>query len=1264
MFSKLRLVFAFCLLFSVFSVQGQQSYWSQIKSVPVNAYTSDKSEQNLFFYDLDETLFALALAKAYESKTPLYFPNESGAMEAYTINVNPSLSPALQLKFPNIRSYKGMSTGGSSVFFSFSKGTQAGLSATFLSPNSAPYVFLEKQQNTDQYLLHLARNTNDQPFVCDTFSGDIPSVLSASAGSMTAKKTTAKGTYTAAKTTVKTYRVAVAASGEYTQYHGGTVEGALAAINATITRVNVVFGTDLGVQLSLVASNTNVIYTDPETDPFGSDLNDEIQETLTANIGEEHYDIGHLFHQDNNNGNAGFVGAVCQDNKKGSAFSSGQFPEGDGYDIDFVAHEMGHQFGAFHTWSYESEGTNVQVEPGSGSTIMSYAGIVSGENVAANASDYFHAVSILQILNYLDLYACGNSELSSNDAPVLAALSDYKLPLETPFLLEGVAQDPNPEDVLRYTWEQADNGVVNAAVFGPENPVGASFRSLPPATASNRYFPSLRNVAANQLTTQTPSITQWETLATIPRAYTFFLTVRDNAAQGAGIQMAKTTLEILPNVGPFFIRSQDSTQTYSGGAAIDLEWEVGRTNGPELNTKTLMALLSKDGGLHFSDTLARGISNNGSFKLVLPNTSTDQARIMLKAENNPFFAVNAADFKIEASPMALVFNPVTLSLCPGSSVERSGLITSEGTAAAVISFLNLPEGVNATPTLGTLSSTQSLSLRFTATDAAQGGTYNIKVLAESGSFSDTLDFSIEVLSDRLDPAELLTPAANAKDQFLDQTLQWSAVEGATDYLLELSTSALFETIYHSNETTFTSEYLLDLAPQTTYYWRVIAKNACGGMTTSAVNNFTTAQENTQTKSLDLLPITIGSNTPNTINASIEFKEDLPLSSLEVSLDIDHSYLSDLVVKLYSPSGKVAVLIANSCGQGENLVATFSDTAAAFNCGNDPAISGLVKPLGSFEVFRGASIKGVWRLEIEDVAQADGGRLNLFEMKVNAAGNFRPDADNDGVYDDGDDQCLNTPPGVAVDTKGCAVYRLDPQNFRVALKSQSCVNVSDGAVEVTVVEVMDYVLRLKNASGVLISESTFNSFTVLENLSAGSYTLCFQGTKEGISYQEQCFEVRIGAPEPLAVTTAVSYQNGGLVSIAMRGNSRYFVHLNGATTAYDEAAVSLSLKPGVNHLKVSTGLDCQGVYEEEIFYTPKPSIYPNPLKETLHIQTSVVKNPRMKVQIFLLSGAAVGTYTVQAQPNPWTLDTSQWAAGVYVVRIELDGETTSYKVLKE
>ena len=66
----------------------------------------------------------------------------------------------------------------------------------------------------------------------------------------------------------------------------------------------------------------------------------------------------------------------------------------DYFDLDYVAHELGHQFGAFHTFSHEMEGAGVNSEPGSGSTIMGYAGITGLDNVALHGDPYFHYYSI------------------------------------------------------------------------------------------------------------------------------------------------------------------------------------------------------------------------------------------------------------------------------------------------------------------------------------------------------------------------------------------------------------------------------------------------------------------------------------------------------------------------------------------------------------------------------------------------------------------------------------------------------------------------------------------------------------------------------------------------------------------------------------------------------------------------------------------------------------------------------------------------------
>jgi len=1268
MFSKLRLVFSLCLLFLVFSLRAQETYWSisssatisttAIANVSAAARAPLGPQKNLDSqnYSLDLDAFLKALKASEEHKTPIYFPNLKGVLEPYTIEKQSVFSPALAAKYPDITSYKGISTSldGATVFFAVSF---KGISVTVhrqKEQSEKQLVFIQKRNGDKTYKLFTDKlNTADKNFVCKTFADGFIEKLGVSSAGF------------AAKTTVKKYRLAVSASGEYTQYHGGEVSGALAAINETVTRVNAIFEFDLGVQLELVEATTNVIYTDPETDPYGDSLNMEIQSTLTANIGEENYDLGHLFHRDNNNGNAGYVGAVCKDNKKGSAYSSGQFPEGDTYDIDFVAHEMGHQFGANHTWSYESEGTQVQVEPGSGSTIMSYAGIVSGENVAGNASDYFHALSILQINQYLLQSACGTSVITENETPVITPLRSYNLPIATPFLLRGFATDLDSLNSLSYSWEQGDNGVVSAAVFGPQNPVGAAFRSLPPKGVPERYFPSLSNVSLNRLTSDQPALSQWETLATTARSYDFYFTVRDNAPSGAGVAIAKTTLKVMHQIGPFVIQSQNQPKAYQGGDKMSVLWDVARTNGPELDTKTLTALLSENGGLSFTKTLATGILNDGAVDLILPNLAIEKARILLKAENNPFFAVNMANFSIISKPLSLFFVQTEIGVCKSASLNIEGQIQFETPLQnPVVSFEGIPAGVTINSTIGTLSATtMPLELSVLTSSAAAPGTYSITVSVAAESQTQSVGITLNIWNENF---ENLTVSETLKEQinvFPDQMLQWNEIAGATLYEFQLATNINFGDLTYASTTPFNKAYVNGLSAGITYYWRVKPKNNCASGFFSEPFSFKIATVDCKSNITPLLPVVIGSSDPNTVQATIEFKEDLPLTDLEVSLDIDHSFLSDLVVKLYSPSGKVVVLVANSCGAGENIQAIFSDAGASFICDSKPAISGLVKPLGTFEIFRGESIKGLWRLEVEDVAEADGGSLNSFGMKVCVSGSFRPDEDQDGVFDDGDDQCLNTPLGALVDTKGCSVYRLDDKNFTLALISQSCISSLDGAIEVSAEKTMLYNVEIRNAGGSLINQGNFTNTYQATNLAAGSYGVCITGIEGNIIYETQCYEVQISAPKPLSVLTAVGFSKGELI-IGLAGSELYFVSLNGQVTTHSQGKIKLSLKQGLNILEVSTGLSCQGVYKESIYFTPKPSIYPNPVSDVLYLQTPTFQDSNMNIQIHFLSGVLLKEINTKATYEPLPIDTKSWKAGVYVISIWLDGARSSYKVLKE
>ncbi|MEJ2163191.1 MAG: M12 family metallo-peptidase, partial [Robiginitalea sp.] len=491
-----------------------------------------------------------------KDEIPLLFPDASGKLRNYRVRERSVMSPELQRQYPDIRSYVGYSAEGTASRIRFSL-SHKGFQGMIVEPGSRT-LYLERTADTSgAYLLFARENLEPdlQGWTCKTDSKTgkgFPRV---------------NGEGLIDDQQLRTYRLAVATTGEYAQYHGGTVEDALAAINATLTRVNEVFERDLAIRMLLIPETTQVIYTDPATDPFGGNLSSEVQTALDTQIGSSSYDIGHLFHQAGENGNAGFIGAVCEDGRKGSAFASTPTPEGDRFDLDFVAHEMGHQFGANHTWSFQSEGTGVQAEPGSGTTIMGYAGITQDNDVQSSGDDYFHYYSILQMSQYIVGTSCAIRTPLDNAPPVIAPLPDYTVPKGTAFVLEGFATDADPEDLLTYSWEQIDDGVVTRSSFGPDNPAGANFRSRRPTEDPKRFFPLLSRVSSGNLTQTDPATgSAWETIATVERDLNFSFTVRDNADGGGQLSSELVNVRVEEEAGPFEVLSQSTAEQYDIGS--------------------------------------------------------------------------------------------------------------------------------------------------------------------------------------------------------------------------------------------------------------------------------------------------------------------------------------------------------------------------------------------------------------------------------------------------------------------------------------------------------------------------------------------------------------------------------------------------------------------------------------------------------------------------------------------------------------------------
>ena len=1257
--TNLRLVFSILLLFIGFSLFAQvpKVYWKrEFGSVPQATPSGERLQPGAAaVFILDENSMKtelVGLQRNPDTFVDLDFPGVDGQLHTFRVREQSVMSPELQRRYPEIRSYVGVSTDGSfdRIRFSFSP---KGLQATLSNPLKERTSFIEKITGSSRNYLQFARDekVGNASWLCKT------------EGFFEKVNLDLLPTQLIEDGLLRIYRLAVAASGEYTQYHGGTVEEALAAINATVTRINEVFERELAIRLELIANTDAVIFTDPETDPFNGNLNTEVQATLTNTIGAANYDIGHLFHSDGESGNAGFIGSVCINDRKGSAFASTPIPEGDRFDLDFVAHEMGHQFGANHTWSFESEGSGVQAEPASGTTIMGYAGITTGNNVTMVGEDYFHYYSIAQISEFISSTSCAVTEVLSNTPPVLVSGSDYRIPEGTAFVLEGKASDLDATDILTYAWEQIDDGVVTTDTFGPENPSGANFRSRRPVVDPKRYFPRLEEVISGNLTqVNPPTNSAWETVATIARDMNFALTVRDNALGGGQITSEIRRVSTVHGTGPFRVLSQATSVSYPGGSMQEVRWDVAGTDGGQIRC-SLVDIYMDMGNLDFPVHLAEGVPNTGSAIVQMPGSATVNGRIMVKASNNIFFAINEADISISEQPFILETTSVSPEVCIPNPTSLPLVFKSFGgfNELVTLDLTGLPDGMSFDFDLPVVQINETaVNLNLTIAGAVLPGAYPVVVTATSGSSTFELPLVLRVADGTFSDMLLLSPNNGALNVSLNTVLNWQDLPEADLFEVELAADAGFSQIILAQQLFGTELTPGFLSPNTDYFWRVKPVNGCSSGVFSSPFQFRTVSTDCKTILAGNTPVVISPVGSSDISSSITFTEDLKVADLRVNLDLSHTYLADLIVTLTSPSGTRVTLLANSCGRFNDVDAVFSDEALPFECGNSPAISGLVKPLGQLGSFVGESALGTWVLTISDTAAGDGGQLNSFGLELCVEGSLRPDADNDGVFDDGDDLCLGTPPGQEVDATGCPIYRFAPDHFEVILDGETCIGASDGQLHLQAIRNMEYTADLRGPG---VNEIfSFSSALDLTDLQAGNYSLCVTGLDGGTAYQQQCFDLVIGSPPPLEVQTAQSV-DGELVTFAFSGASAYRLEVNGEQTLITSDVATVTLKPGINNLKVEAIPECRGIYQEVFLFAEAPLLAPNPFSNYLEILIPLQDVP-IQIELFSASGVLVHNQKWDFPGREVTIEVPWLPTGLYLVRLRQGVQDWVYKVYKQ
>jgi subtilisin-like proprotein convertase family protein len=588
-------------------------------------------------------------------------PNSEGSLEQFEMFESSNFEPALQAQFPEIRSYVGRGVTDKTAQLRLSTAPN-GVQAMFFRADRRDEFIEPYSADGSLYAVYISkRDKSKLPFTCSTVDVE---TLNGITNKINPNSLSDNGSY-------KTMRLALSCTAEYANYFGATtanpnVSLVLTAMNNTMTRVNGICETDLAIHMNLIANESAIIYFDPASDPYSDasamqNWNTELQNNLTSTITDGVYDIGHLFGATGGGGNAGCIGCVCVNGQKGSGITSPAdgIPAGDNFDVDYVVHEMGHQMGARHTFTYGGSGTTgedstVNVEPGSGVTIMAYAGITNDNTSATPLTDVaLHSIpiftyrSILQIQTNMASKTCPVSTTIPNNLTVSVPASTYTIPKGTAFILTGSG------NASSYVWEQNDDAVVASVIEtaranslpSPTKTTGPNFRTFNPTTTPIRYCPTFSSVIAGNLS---PTATLWETVSTVGRTLNFTLTGRNNAAAGSGqTKTASMSVVVSGTVGPFAVTSQSTAEAWVAGESRTITWNVNNANTLSGSTNVDI-LLSTDGGLTFPTALTPtgGVTNIGTATITVPSVVSLTCRLMIKPTGNIYYAVNSTNFYI------------------------------------------------------------------------------------------------------------------------------------------------------------------------------------------------------------------------------------------------------------------------------------------------------------------------------------------------------------------------------------------------------------------------------------------------------------------------------------------------------------------------------------------------------------------------------------------------------------------------------------------
>src|SRR6056297_109524 len=952
------------------------------------------------------------LSKTLQNKGQMELPLPSGEIIPVQIRPYRVAEDGFYDRFPLIQTFEFESTSGEIT--GFGAMSNHGLHAVGRSPEGQFYIdptdiTVENKSYAVYFTKDYALPTGIERILCE--SDDLMDNIN-EPGTLIPSNPSKNSGKRADREPLRQYRLAIATTGEYSQFHGGTKADVAAELVNLMIRVNEIMRREFSIEYILINQTDTLFFLDPETDGFTngntSALIGQVDSRIDELIPNSEYDIGHLLcTMQNTIGGLATTSAVCRNSRKRRGVSCSADPIGDRFYVELVSHEIGHQMGSRHSFNHcrgENENLPTGYEPGSGTSIMAYAGLCGPNNVSTITDPYYNIGSVESITAYMysDLgTSCAERTERPGQVPTLEFPFDASvpavIPASTPFELTAGATEEDPN--LLYCWEQYDASPFNCDVNNPSDNCPL-FRSFPPTTNPTRVFPRIQNLV-NQ------NNNRWEKLPDYSRSMKFMCTLRDWDPEGGALDWEMVEMEVNADAGPFTV--ENISGTYDIGDQIEIVWDVANTDQAPISCEQVDIYMSQDGGFTYPHLLAEGVPNSGSLTINAPELPAANAKIKVKASNNFFFNISGSTFRIRTpsapgftASFPSYFEQVCLPNEGTYRIETQPILSFEEDIV-IADIEGLPAGASweATPTSVQAGEEMTISI-----DYGQAEKQDLRlqaVLASTSEDTIRVELQTQVISNNFSDLDLIDPPLNQENTSTVTDFTWTESNDALEYRIELSTSPSFdpisaEAVVEGQEANFNALQGFQLETGITYYWRVIPINECGDGTSSEIFVLRTGAVSCERYSAIDLPKSILPTSNAVAESVINISEQGTVDAVEVrNLRGTHSFIGEMRARLESPSGTAVRLFTEECFNLTDFNVNFSDLAAnELQC---PLTGGnTYLPQDELGALAGEPIQGEWKLIIEDRTAGSGGSFQSWELELcGALSSSAPDFSKDTLY---------------------------------------------------------------------------------------------------------------------------------------------------------------------------------------------------------------------------------------------------------------------------